>query len=376
MTSRTPVPLPPVPQALAARADDPRFAAWVASLPALARGTLERWGLRLESGPDGAAAALPGAEDAQYSWVLPVRDDEDRALVLKLAFPDEEQAGEAPALKAWQVAERTAGAACAGGVSTVSRAPAPSPVSLAHPPVVALHRANPRSGTLLLDRLGPRSLHDLGILEACEVAGGVLAALRTPAPPTVPPLGPRVAGWLDDLEILGREVPAPPRLVDQAVRVGRVLLAATSDEEALVVHGELHYGNVLEAPHDGSADAPAHRAPEGGGEAAAPWRVIDPKGFAGDPAFDLPPLLWYRWAEATRHGNAAGAVLARFYAVVDAAGLDEERTRDWVIVRAMVGASWEVHGARGGQLSPAARELVTRYVTVAKAMAEVRAWSW
>ena len=36
----------------------------------------------------------------------------------------------------------------------------------------------------------------------------------------------------------------------------------------------------------------------------------------------------------------------RFHALVDAAGLDEARARDWVVVRMVVNAGWTVQDAR------------------------------
>ena len=60
--------------------------------------------------------------------------------------------------------------------------------------------------------------------------------------------------------------------------------------------------------------------------------------MSGDPLFEVAPLLWHRWPEAVATGNLRNAVLTRIWAVVDRIGLDEDRTRDWVIVRALVRA--------------------------------------
>lgn len=51
-------------------------------------------------------------------------------------------------------------------------------------------------------------------------------------------------------------------------------------------------------------------------------------------------MLWNRWDELT--GYVREGVRRRFYAVVDAAGLDADRARAWVIVRMMHNAMWEL----------------------------------
>ena len=48
----------------------------------------------------------------------------------------------------------------------------------------------------------------------------------------------------------------------------------------------------------------------------------------GDPHYEVAPMLWNRWDELT--GNIRDGVRRRFYTLVDAAGLDEERARAWV----------------------------------------------
>lgn len=282
-------------------------------LPRLASEVIAEWGLTQDGVP------VLGS----YAVVVPVRDAHGTPLVVKLApAGDADGAGEIAALKAW----RGQGA-------------------------VRLERADPRRRVLLLERLGDHDLSALGDLEACEVVGRLCRRLHRPPVPQLPALAGSVTRWLDDLAALGRDVPAPPRFVEQALHAGRAL---ASDPAAAVVHGDLHYGNVLAARRE-------------------PWLVIDPKGFNGDPCYEFGPMLWNRWDDLAAAGDVGHGVRERFYALVDAAGLDERRCRDWVVVRAMVGIGWEVREARGAgrPLTPAQRGLVTRYVTTAKAMQAV-----
>ena len=116
-----------------------------------------------------------------------------------------------------------------------------------------------------------------------------------------------------------------------------------------MVHGDLHYGNVLAADRE-------------------PWLAIDPKPVSGDPHYEPAPMLWNRWDELA--GDVRGGVRRRFHALVDTAGLDEDRARDWVVVRMVHNALWALQDAeaRDRGLDDADREWITIAVAVAKAV--------
>ncbi len=308
-----------IPDALAAAGErgEP-WASWIDGLPRTVSEVLAEWELTLDR--------LPGVGFASgaTALVLPVRDSSGVALVLKLTLIEDDNVGEIEALKAW----RGLGA-------------------------VRLERADPHRGALLLERLGPGDLNAVDALDACEIVGRLYRRLHLPASPRLPRLAGFVTRWLDDLAALGRDVPAPPRFVQQALSAGRAL-ASDREMTSAIVHGDLHYDNVLAGRRE-------------------PWLAIDPKGFAGDPAYEPAPMLWNRWDELAATGDLGGALRDRFYALVDASGLDELRCRDWVVVRSMIGVSWEVLDARaaGRALSAGQREWITRLVTTAKAMQAV-----
>ena len=67
-------------------------------------------------------------------------------------------------------------------------------------------------------------------------------------------------------------------------------------------------------------------------------------------------MLWNRWDELI--GNIRDGVRRRFYTLVDAAGLDEERARAWVVVRV-------IQEATRGLANPTG---LTKYVALAKAV--------
>ena len=56
-------------------------------------------------------------------------------------------------------------------------------------------------------------------------------------------------------------------------------------------------------------------------------------------------MLWNRWDEVVATGDVRDAVRRRFHTIVDAAGLDEDRARDWVVLPR--GAQRPCCGSRG-----------------------------
>lgn len=178
---------------------------------------------------------------------------------------------------------------------------------------VQLLRADPHRRALLLERVHPEDLADHWDVEACEIVGGLYARLHVPAPPQLPLLSQEVRRWTDRLG----DAPLPRRLVEQAVALGNAF-ATDEATDGRMLHTDLHYGHVLAGDRE-------------------PWLAIAPEALNGDPHFEVAPLLWHRWDELA--GDVRRGVRARFHAAIDAAGLDEDRARDWVIVRAVVRAA-------------------------------------
>ncbi|WP_193609124.1 aminoglycoside phosphotransferase family protein [Nocardioides lijunqiniae] len=280
----------------------PAWASFEETLPRLLRDLLDEWDLV----PDGPAT------HGRVALVQPVRTEGDPA-VLKIAFPDEAREHEALALQHWH----GRGA-------------------------VALLRADPRRRALLLERLGPTDLSDHWDLEACEVVAGLYARLHRPAPPQLRTLPSYVERWTPRLGALPRSAPVPRRLVEQAVALGRDL-ASDPASSGTMVHGDLHYAHVLAGERE-------------------PWLAIAPKPLSGDPHYEVAPLLWHRFDELA--GDVRGGVRRRFHATIDAAGLDEDRARDWVVVRMLRLVLRELEDRPG---SPD-RDRLTTCLAIAKAV--------
>lgn len=197
--------------------------------------------------------------------------------------------------------------------------------------VLLLERAD-ESYAMLLERLGSRTLADLADTEqAVAAAGRVAHRLAIAAPPEVPRLAEVAGSWswqiAEDAAELGQ--PLPRRITDAAIASVRELGA---DGPELLLHGDLHLANVL------------------GGARGEPWLAIDPKGFAGDPAYDSVTLLRERWPELVQApGGLRGALLRRLAVFAEAAEVETDRARRWAQARAVIAAHW---GRRYGD-SPA-----------------------
>jgi streptomycin 6-kinase len=299
-----------VPAALRSQVEGrPAWADWLARAPRLSDDLISDWGLRID-GP-----TLAG----NCAMVVPVRTDDDRAGVLKIGWPHWEAETEHLALRAWQ------------GHGAVE-----------------LWRADPRRFALLLERARPdRDLHALDVLEACEVVARLYGRLHRPPLPQPRRLTELCREWADRLPPLLEANLISRRFVSQGERLMRDF-AADPDTDAALIHSDLHFFNVLAAERE-------------------PWLVIDPKPLTGDPAYEVAPLLWNRWQEAMSAVSPRQALLDRLFTVVDVAGLDEDRVRDWVVVREVCNVLWtyEEHVRDG---APIQHDWVTAATTILKAV--------
>lgn len=302
-----------VPPGLLAQAElGPLWADWLDRLPVLFDAVVAEWELAYDGPPRHGFASL----------VAPVRTLSGRPAVLKVTFDgDDESLHEAVALQHWN------------GRGTVR-----------------LFRADPHRRALLLERLHADDLNDMEDMKACELVAGFYRRLHVPALSQLRTVTAYVEQWIQALTALPRDAPIPRRLVDQTTSLGRDLIADRASV-SVMVHGDLHYENVLAADRE-------------------PWLVIDPKPMSGDPHYEPAPLLWNRWDDLVATGNVRDAVRRRFHTLVDVVDLDEDRARDWVIVRAVLNAHWSIEDAERAQraLCDDERNWVTQCITLAKAV--------
>jgi streptomycin 6-kinase len=287
------------------------WAAWLDALPRLVRDVLGEWELT----PDGPS------RHGYCALVVPVVEAGGRRSVVKFGWPHEEVEHEHLGLQAVH----------GNGMAL-------------------LYRADPRRHVLLLERLhAERDLRSVEVIEACKIVAGFYRRIHLPALPQLRALSSYIERWAADLAALDTTALIPPRLVDRTLSLARTFVA-DEETEPVMIHGDLHYENVLAADRE-------------------PWLVIDPEPMAGDRHYEVAPLLWNRWNEAVATGNAGRATRQRLETVVDVAGLDEDRVKAWVVVRMVYNALWRIQDNPQG-LDRKSRDYLTMCVTLAEAMAD------
>ncbi|WP_152365704.1 aminoglycoside phosphotransferase family protein [Microlunatus speluncae] len=140
---------------------------------------------------------------------------------------------------------------------------------------VALLRDDPDLGALLLERLGP-PLYELGLPTAQrhEILVDTAAKLWRPAPDSGLPTGADRARHLatfvtESWQRLDR--PCSERAIDYALACAHRRAAAHDDERAVLVHGDVHQLNALQA------------GPE--------FKLVDPDGLLAEPECDLGTVM-------------------------------------------------------------------------------------
>ena len=266
-------------------------AAWLARLPGIVAGCSARWSLEV-------AEVLP---HLSYNYVAPVARADGSAAVLKVCYLDHEFYTEAEALRLYD------GRGCA-----------------------RLLAADLEQGALLLERVLPGT--PLSAVsdeeEVAAIAAAVMRRLWRPAPvghgfPTVDDWVMGMAQGAPALRATGRAFPW--HMLDRAVDLYQEL--ATSTGAAMLLHGDLHQGNILAAGRE-------------------PWLAIDPKGIVGPSIWETGPLLLNAIADDTTTGDAR-RILSRMVArLAETLGFDRDALRAWGVVRAVLAAYWTVedHG--------------------------------
>jgi streptomycin 6-kinase len=276
---------------------------WLEQLPRILADAVTRWSLDLQ----------PPFANLTFNYAAPATLADGAPVVVKAGFipPDKELISEAAALNHW----KGHGA-------------------------VRLLESDLDHGLLLLERLVPgRPLAEVeDDQEALSIAATVLERLwRSGPPPPPPPLSlsspfPLTSDWGKGFARLrahfGGTGPFPAALVERAERLWSELEASKA-EPAVVLHGDLNFGNVLSAERE-------------------PWLAIDPKGIVGEPVYDTGIFLRDPVDRILASAHPDRFLARRIDQLAERLGFERYRIRDWGLAQAMLSAWWSIEDEGSG----------------------------
>jgi streptomycin 6-kinase len=243
---------------------------------------LIRWGLEPDGEPITTHSSRP----------LPVRRDGVPAM-LKVALEAEERRG--AVLMAWWDGE--------GAARVLARA----------------------TGEGSLAEMARNGRDDEASRIICAVAAKLHAPRKRPPPELLP-----LSRWFEELE------PAAAQhggILSHAAATARELLAAPQD--IVVLHGDLHHGNILDAGSRG-------------------WLAIDPKRLVGERGFDFANIFCNPDPAVAA---APGRLARQSHVVAEAAGLERVRLLKWILAYAGLSAVWFLSDGVKPELDLAVAEL-------------------
>jgi streptomycin 6-kinase len=134
------------------------------------------------------------------------------------------------------------------------------------------------------------------------------------------------ADWGRDFEpylerYKGANAPIPVGTVERARRVYFEL--EDSSANRVLLHGDLHHDNILVSDRGG-------------------WLAIDPKGIAGEPAYETGALVRNLWRDLRDIDDPVRLTRRRIDLLASELSLDRDRIRGWAYSQAVLAAVWGV----------------------------------
>jgi streptomycin 6-kinase len=124
----------------------------------------------------------------------------------------------------------------------------------------------------------------------------------------------------------GSTEPLPAYLVDAAETLFEELIASSADP--VLVHGDLHHDNILHSYTKG-------------------WVVIDPKGVAAEPAYEVAAMIRNPYEKLKSISNLQPLLDRRLTILADELGIDRPRLHQWCLAQTVLSAVWSVGGPEG-----------------------------
>lgn len=274
----------PDPVRQTARAGGPACAQWLDDLPDLITELEREWRITVGATMTGGTASL----------VAEATQADGSPAVVKLAMPYERDGRQALELEV-RVLRLVDGRGC-----------------------VRLLADDKARGAALLERLG-RQVHelDLPVPEQMRIICSVLPEIwAVPVGDTDLPSLADKGAWFAAFAVEAWEEldgPCSERVIDRAVEYAERRVAALDPDRAVLLHGDAHAWNTLEAPT--AADPHA-------------FRLIDVDGLVGEREYDL-AIPMREYAEELLAGDALALGQARARFLADLTGLDAQRIWEW-----------------------------------------------
>lgn len=231
---------------------------WIDTLPALVDELAEAWGLTVDE------TVLTG-----HVGLVCLVERDGQELALKVSYPYEDNVHEGDVLAGWN----------GDGA-------------------VRLLEQDRRHKALLMERAGPESLVTQPVDESIVIIAELWSRIHRHDP--------------FEGAVLTND--AAREWVTKIPDEWAFLADDLQSDEVVLLHGDLHYENVLRADRE-------------------PWLAIDPKCYAGDRTFEAVSPLWDRLDEIT--GDRDEGIRARHLQICEAAGFDVVRAAKWSILHAL-----------------------------------------
>jgi streptomycin 6-kinase len=198
--------------------------------------------------------------------------------------------------------------------------------------VVKLLKADEARAVILIERLEPGV--QLSKLEDDEQATKILASVMKKLWKPLPQghACPHVSDWAKGIERyrdkFGRSNGLlRAYLVDKADDLFQELIGSMS--EAVLVHGDLHHGNVLSAQR-------------------SPWLAIDPKGVVAEPAYETAAMLRNPGPELLKKRDLKYTLRERIVILSEELGFDAKRIQKWGIAQTVLSVIWSIEDQQQG----------------------------
>lgn len=275
-----------------------RATAWFESLPAIVNHCARRWQLTI----------LPPFAQLSFHYVTPARCADGTPVVLKVCSPTGEYAREAQAMQLFSAR---------GGARVLA--------------------VDEEHEVLLLERLQPGTTLALLVPAEDERATAILSSLMRQLWCQAPTQHafPSVAQLFTGLQRLrarfaGGCGPFPAFLLAAAESQVADLLA--SPQPPLLLHGDLHHENVLQAGKQ--------------------WRAIDAKGVVGDPGYEAGLLFYNPLPHLSSLPNVRTLLARRLDQLSAELAMERARIRGWGLAQCVLSAWWSIED--GAQQPPRA----------------------